>query len=179
MINGAIEFATGAHAGQYRKGPGRVPYVVHPMRVAARVAEYTQAPQVIAAAILHDVVEDTDYTVADIESTFGPYVAGIVEELTNVRSEVVELRAARKARERARLELASDDAQLIKAADRLDNLRDLHEGMTPEYLRLLAAESRQLVAVLDTAPRALREGIVAAALDAERLAGRLERERAA
>ena len=77
MIEEAAEFAREAHRGMFRKGT-EIPYIVHPIETAVIVASFTDDEEVIAAALLHDVVEDTDVTGEELEHRFGPRVAGLV-----------------------------------------------------------------------------------------------------
>ena len=69
LVADAVAFAAKAHRGQVRKGTS-TPYIVHPMEAAAIVATITNDPAVIAAAVLHDVIEDTDYTADDVRRLF-------------------------------------------------------------------------------------------------------------
>ncbi|MCR5742310.1 MAG: HD domain-containing protein [Lachnospiraceae bacterium] len=73
----AYDFATTAHEGQFRKG-STIPFITHPTEVCELVATLTDDEDVIIAALLHDVVEDTKYTVEDIRGRFGDRVAGLV-----------------------------------------------------------------------------------------------------
>lgn len=77
MLDKAIVFATKAHRGQKRKGTS-MPYIVHPMEVAAIASGITDDIEVICAAMLHDVVEDCDVTITQLQQEFGVKVAGLV-----------------------------------------------------------------------------------------------------
>ena len=77
LLSEAVEFAARAHVGQFRKG-ARIPYIVHPMEAAAICASFTDDVEVLAAAMLHDVVEDVGVTAEEIEGLFGVRVASIV-----------------------------------------------------------------------------------------------------
>ena len=77
VLNRAIVFATEAHEGQYRKGT-QIPYILHPMEAAAIVGTMTTDEEIIAGAVLHDVVEDTDTTIDDVQEMFGDRVAYLV-----------------------------------------------------------------------------------------------------
>ncbi len=77
LFNRAIQYAVDAHANQLRKGTN-IPYIVHPMEAAAIVASMTQDEEILAAAVLHDVIEDTNRTRQDIEKEFGKTVAAYV-----------------------------------------------------------------------------------------------------
>ena len=74
IIEKAIQFATKAHEGAYRKGTS-LPYIIHPLEAASIAAQITEDPEVIAAAVLHDVVEDTSFTEDNIRVLFGSRVA--------------------------------------------------------------------------------------------------------
>ena len=74
----AIQYAAEAHEGTHRKGRPDMPYISHPMEAAMIARTMTDDPEVLAAAALHDVVEDTPHTMADIEREFGERIAGIV-----------------------------------------------------------------------------------------------------
>lgn len=88
LMDRAIIFATRAHSGTYRKGT-HIPYIVHPIEAAAIVATMTDDPDMIAAAVLHDVVEDTDATAEDIRLFFNDHIAKLVEaESENKRKEL-------------------------------------------------------------------------------------------
>ena len=78
LMDRAIVFATRAHSGTYRKGTS-IPYIVHPIEAAAIVSTMTADPDMIAAAVLHDVVEDTDATVEEISFFFNERIARLVE----------------------------------------------------------------------------------------------------
>jgi (p)ppGpp synthase/HD superfamily hydrolase len=78
MIFKAIEFATRAHSGQYRKGT-KLPYIVHPLGVAKILIECDSPEHLIVAGILHDTVEDTSATLDEIKQTFGWDIADLVE----------------------------------------------------------------------------------------------------
>jgi len=119
----AIEFAREAHAGQVRDHSGD-PYVVHPLRVADRVASIPGASEaMVVAAVLHDVVEDSDVSLAEIAERFGADVARIVDGLSSKEDKSLR-RVERKAAEVARLAAEPAAVQSVKLADRIDNLRD-------------------------------------------------------
>ena len=79
LLDRAILFAVRAHAGTERRGKG-FPYIVHPMEAVSIVATMTADQELLAAAALHDTVEDTDVTVEQLAAAFGPRVAKLVEE---------------------------------------------------------------------------------------------------
>jgi (p)ppGpp synthase/HD superfamily hydrolase len=119
----AWEFAQKKHANQNRVGGG--PYAVHPYVVALfLVARGHEDDELIAAAYLHDTIEDTDTTFEELEKEFGLKVARIVQELTCKREEG-ETHKAKTIRMADGLAHASDEAKLIKLADRLHNLKTI------------------------------------------------------
>ena len=86
LLNDAVEFAAQKHIGQYRKG-SQLPYIIHPMEAAAICASFTNDVEVLAAAVLHDVVEDAHVAVDEIEERFGPRVAALVASESENRRE--------------------------------------------------------------------------------------------
>ena len=120
----ATEFAALAHAGQVRKYTGH-PYIWHPINVAVKVATVTDDQEMLAAALLHDTVEDTDATHDQIKKRFGPRVSHLVWELTNIATKDDGSRVARRAIDRAFMAKASPDAMTIRLADIADNLKDI------------------------------------------------------
>jgi (p)ppGpp synthase/HD superfamily hydrolase len=148
LVARARAYAVAAHHGQVRRYTG-APYIVHPARVAAAVAGETTDPAVVAAAWLHDVLEDTGTRPEELGALFGERVAGLVVELTNVYTAAHypnHNRASRKALERARWAAASREARLIKQADALDNLAtiELHD---PAFAAVYRAEVAALLAM--------------------------------
>jgi (p)ppGpp synthase/HD superfamily hydrolase len=125
----AIEFAARAHAGQYRKGT-RLPYILHPLAVAKILIECECAVEVVVAALLHDTIEDTPVTAAEIQERFGAAVARMVEEASEPdRSDSWE---NRKHRTVAHIASVSPGAALVEVADKLDNIRTIREGLLSE-----------------------------------------------
>jgi (p)ppGpp synthase/HD superfamily hydrolase len=131
----------------HRRKYSKQPYDVHLEAVADLVAEVTDDPEMIAAAWLHDVVEDTPVTLDDVEREFGGAVARLVEALTDVSRPGDGNRAARKAIDRAHLAAASPRAKTVKLADLTDNARDIcrHDAA---FGRVYLAEMEALLAVL-------------------------------
>jgi len=124
IIKAAI-LAAKAHHGVTR-ADGVTPYLIHPLKVASMLP--AEAPDyVIAAAILHDVVEDTDFTLDDIRTMFGDNVAALVGELT-----VMPDTPNKKAFTIAKVPALSEWATLIKANDVLHNLADLENADWPD-----------------------------------------------
>lgn len=138
LILKAARFAEQAHrrANHFRKHTGE-PYIVHPGRVAARVTIHPDATEEwVAAAWLHDTLEDTKATEHDTLSAFGPNILDLVVELTNPSKEWGHLpRRQRKEIDRAHLARVSRPAKIIKMADRIDNLRDFHMQGQYEFLK--------------------------------------------
>lgn len=123
LIREALEIARRAHFGQIRSGSNGRPYIEHPIAVAELLAEQAYPEEVLAAALLHDVVEDTDMTVEDIRERVGGPVAELVEILSDDPS--IESYAERKREHRDRVDAADDGARAIFAADKLANVRML------------------------------------------------------
>lgn len=160
-------FAEEAHrsVSQVRKYTGEA-YIVHPREVAAMVAAHGADEEVVAAALLHDVVEDTPVTNGTIEARFGARVARLVAEVTDVSTAADGNRAARKSLDRAHLAEASADGQTIKLADLISNSRSIlaHDA---NFARVYLREKALLLDVLTGGDRRLHEmaqKIVATAL---------------
>lgn len=119
MIRKAAEFAAKAHAGAMRKGSG-IPYIYHPMEVALIVAQMTDDEEVIAAAYLHDVLEDTSATAEEILQAFGERVLRLVLSKTEDKSKTWQ---ERKASNIEHLRHASYEEKLLSLADKLSNTR--------------------------------------------------------
>jgi hypothetical protein len=148
LVARARRFATQAHRriGHRRKYDQR-PYEVHLKAVAQLVAAVTDDPETIAAAWLHDTVEDTEVTVDEIRERFGLGVAELVADLTDVSRPGDGNRAARKVIDRAHTARASPRAKTVKLADLLDNCRDIRKA-DPRFARVFAEEAGALVDVL-------------------------------
>ena len=125
LLDRAIIFAVRAHAGTERRGKG-YPYIVHPLEAVEIVATMTADQELLAAAALHDTVEDTDVTVELLRAEFGDRVARLVEEESDKFEEGVSEEASWHARKRAaieRLSRASRDAKMVALGDKLSNMR--------------------------------------------------------
>lgn len=142
----AARFAEKMHDGSYRKFSG-LPYFVHPMSVATTVARVSRNKNMLAAAYLHDVVEDTPVTIWEIMSLFGRDVGLLVSELTDVSRKGDGPRSHRKAIDRWHLSKASCEAKTIKLADMIDNMPDMIEN-NPKFAEIYMAEKRELLKVL-------------------------------
>jgi len=118
----AVEFATKAHSGQFRKKTN-IPYIVHPLGAAQILMELNCPNKIVIASLLHDTVEDTVVTYQDIEEAFGRYVAELVKQVSEPDKE-----ASWKGRKTCTIETlktASCDAALVACADKLDNIRSI------------------------------------------------------
>ena len=118
----ALEFADEHHAGQRREVDG-APFVMHPLEVAGLLHEGGYADDVVAAGVLHDVLEDTSAQRSDLEEGFGPEVARLVAAVTDDPS--IEDPAERKAALRLQVAQAGDCAAVIFAADKVSKAREL------------------------------------------------------
>lgn len=149
IITKAFNFARQAHKGVRRRSGE--PYILHPIAVA-RIAcvEIGLGSTSICSALLHDVVEDTDYTVEDIENLFGPKIAQIVDGLTKISGGIFGDRASAQAENFKKLLLTMNDdirVILIKIADRLHNMRTLG-SMLPSKQYKIAGETLYIYAPL-------------------------------
>jgi guanosine-3',5'-bis(diphosphate) 3'-pyrophosphohydrolase len=124
LVRAALEKARADHEGQVRNGSGGMPYVEHPKAVASLLDERGYGEEVLAAALLHDVVEDSETTLEELRELFGEAVAGMVGVLTD--DESIEAYRERKAEHRERVAAAGEDALAIYAADKLTNIRMLN-----------------------------------------------------
>jgi (p)ppGpp synthase/HD superfamily hydrolase len=124
LVRAAYEKASMAHAGQIRNGSGGMPYIEHPAAVAARLERHGYGEEVLAAALLHDVVEDSDTTVEELRGEFGDRVAELVAALSD--DETIEDYGERKDEHRARVRRFDGDAFAIYGADKLTNSSTLH-----------------------------------------------------
>lgn len=170
IIERAYRFAKAAHKGVRRRSGE--PYILHPIAVAKIViSELGLGSTSICAALLHDVVEDTEYTREDIEAAFGPKIAGIVEGLTKISGGIFGDRASLQAENFRKLLLSmSNDIRvvLIKMADRLHNMRTLG-SLRPEKQYKIAGETLYVYA-----PLAHRLGLFKIKTELEDLAFRYE-----
>lgn len=129
LMDRAIIFATRAHSGTFRKGT-RIPYIVHPIEAAAIVATITDDPDMIAAAVLHDVVEDTDTTVDEIRFFFNDHIARLVEAESENKRKDLPPQETWMLRKMETLEFlrnhADREAKILALADKLSNMRAIH-----------------------------------------------------
>jgi (p)ppGpp synthase/HD superfamily hydrolase len=146
LIARARAFATAAHMGQKRRYTIAA-YMEHPEAVAALVATCPHTAEMIAAALLHDVVEDTPVTIEEVRAAFGDTVAALVADLTDVSRPEDGNRATRKALDRAHTAAASPEAKTIKLADLIDNAKSIFEH-DAAFGRVYLAEKIALLEVL-------------------------------
>ena len=128
MLERAIEFATKAHKGQFRKYTGE-PYITHPlavMEIVRGVPGHTQ--EMLVAAVLHDVVEDTDVSLMEIQEEFGNVVSDLVLHLTDISKPEDGNRLKRKRKDAEWYAQGSAEAQTIKVADFIDNTKDIAQN---------------------------------------------------
>lgn len=170
IIYRAYRFAKAAHKGARRRSGE--PYILHPIAVARIViSELGLGSTSICAALLHDVVEDTEFTREDIEANFGPKIAAIVEGLTKISGGIFGNKTSLQAQNFRKLLLSmSTDIRvvLIKMADRLHNMRTLG-SMSPEKQFKIAGETLYVYA-----PLAHRLGLFKIKTELEDLAFRYE-----
>jgi len=165
FVERARIFATAAHhaAGNVRKYTGE-PYINHPAAVVMLVSCVPHTPEMLAAAWLHDTVEDTGVSLGLIEAEFGTEVAGLVEMLTDVSHAHDGLRAHRKAKDREHTAKASPAAKTIKLADLIDNTRSI-VARDPEFAKVYMAEKALLLEVLTEGDATLFENAHALVAD--------------
>jgi (p)ppGpp synthase/HD superfamily hydrolase len=146
LIERARAFAREKHRNHLRKYTG-VPYYTHLENVADLVAMVSNDEEMIAAALLHDTLEDTDTTYDELVENFGRRVADLVKELTNVSKKTDGNRATRKAMDRDRLANISADGQTIKLADLADNTKTI-VLYDPDFAVLYLREKAELLEVM-------------------------------
>ncbi|WP_313683461.1 HD domain-containing protein [Pantoea sp.] len=151
----ARRYATQAHAaaGQRRKYTDE-PYIVHPAAVAELVRSVTDDEAMLAAAWLHDTIEDTPSTLQDIESHFGPRVAELVDMLTDSAQPQAKNRAARKLAHFRHTAQASPEAQTIKLADIIDNTRAIVQ-FDADFARVYLVEKQVQIQLLNEGDKRL------------------------
>ena len=148
LLNRAYVYAMKAHGAQTRASGD--PYFSHPLEVAAILTDLKLDDATIVAALLHDTIEDTEATRAEIDKLFGPEIGALVEGLTKLKRLELVSREAKQAENLRKLLLAiSDDVRvlLIKLADRLHNMRTL-EFVPPASRRRIAEETLDIYAPL-------------------------------
>jgi guanosine-3',5'-bis(diphosphate) 3'-pyrophosphohydrolase len=147
LIVKAARFAHEKHRKQIRKGPKKLPYIVHPIDVGVLLLWAGQSETTIAAGFLHDVVEDCDVDRVEVAALFGMEVAQIVEQVTNVATPPGLNRAQRQAIQRERYHYAWPEARNLKLGDVYCNCRDIVED-EPKFAPIYLAEKRLLLPIL-------------------------------
>jgi (p)ppGpp synthase/HD superfamily hydrolase len=130
LIAKALEMAEAAHAGQTRNGSGGMAYIHHPVAVAELLAKHGFDESTVAAALLHDVVEDSEMSIEDIAAGFGQQVANLVAALTE--DESIQPFERRKEAHRRHVDEVGGNALAIYAADKLSNIRVLRGALASE-----------------------------------------------
>jgi (p)ppGpp synthase/HD superfamily hydrolase len=149
MEKQALEFAREAHGNQQRKYSEEL-YIQHPIRVAELVRSVSHTPEMICAAYLHDVVEDTAVSLQDIQRKFGRKIASLVEELTDEYEKKNYPHLNRRQRKKLEVERQAKmslEAKTIKLADVIDNTRDIVKN-DPGFARKYLIEMQALVEAL-------------------------------
>jgi len=131
IVSQALVFATEHHQHQHRKGT-RIPYMVHLLNVCKVLAERDCSDEIVAAALLHDVVEDTDVTIEEVKDKFGWQVAEIVRgatELEKLAKQAIQKESSWQLRKEHTIHFleheATLDQLLVSCADKLDNIRSI------------------------------------------------------
>jgi (p)ppGpp synthase/HD superfamily hydrolase len=153
MLDEVLKFATKAHSSQKRKYTGE-PYIVHPIAVSEIVKTVAHTDEMVAAALLHDVVEDTDVTLDQIKDKFGSKVAELVGWLTDISRPEDGNRKTRKAIDRDHNARAPAEAQTIKVADLIHNTQSI-EKHDPNFWKVYKEEKIKLLSVLTEADQTL------------------------
>ena len=129
ILDEAIILATRAHSGSFRKGT-KIPYIVHPMEAAAIAASMTDDEEIIAAAVLHDVVEDTEYTSKDIREKFGERIEKLVAADSEDKRETQPSTDTWKVRKMEKIDFiknqASREDKIVILSDKLSNIRAIY-----------------------------------------------------
>ncbi|CDQ10563.1 putative Guanosine-3' 5'-bis(Diphosphate) 3'-pyrophosphohydrolase [Acidithiobacillus ferrivorans] len=168
MVLDALLFATEQHDGQVRRGTD-LPYITHPIAVSYIVAQFKRSrhlPELVTAAILHDVLEDTETSFADLAARFTPLVASLVQELTSDAAEIA--RVGKLEYLKSKMTGMSSYGLVIKLADRLHNISD-------RPTRKMVADTLEIIAYIQKARRLtaaqqhLAERIIAACGNVEHL----------
>lgn len=134
ILDKAIMFAVKAHSGDVRKGTD-IPYIVHPIESCAIAASISNDKEIIAASVLHDVVEDSDYTKEDLSKEFGERVTSLVCSDTEDKMRDISAEKSWKIRKQATLDFldkSTKEEQIICLADKLSNMRAIYR----DYNRL-------------------------------------------
>jgi guanosine-3',5'-bis(diphosphate) 3'-pyrophosphohydrolase len=143
LVKNALEAARTAHAGQLRRGSNGQPFIAHPLAVAERLVEHRYGDEVLAAALLHDVVEKSKTSIEEVRVQFGEIVGNLVEVMTE--DESIPGYEERKEEHRHRAATAGPAALAIFAADKLANVAMLREA----YALIEEGVSEELAVPLD------------------------------
>ncbi|HEY7949279.1 MAG TPA: HD domain-containing protein [Solirubrobacterales bacterium] len=143
LVRDAMELARQAHAGQLRRGSDGRPYIEHPVAVAELLLEHRYRDEVVAAALLHDVVEKSETGAVEVRERFGDTVGDLVEALTE--DETIPAYEERKDEHRWRVAKTGPEALAIFAADKLTNVMMLREA----YALIDESVSEELAVSLD------------------------------
>lgn len=146
LLAQAIKFAAKAHEGQVRKYTGE-PYVTHPLAVMKIVQEVPHTTEMLSAAVLHDVVEDTPFELEDINREFGSLVASYVDGLTDISKPEDGNRRTRKALDRDHTAQQGAEVQTIKLADLIHNTYSIQKH-DPGFYEVYKQEKIELLNVL-------------------------------
>lgn len=130
LFDKAVQFATEAHRGTERRGKG-YPYIIHPMEAAAIVATMTNDQEMLAAAVLHDTVEDTDVTLEQIRELFGDRVAELVQHETAPLDDSLTWRE-KKTAQLKQLAEAPRDSKIVALGDKFSNM----SGIALDYRQM-------------------------------------------
>ena len=169
-IEQAIKAASVLHKDQVRKGSVPYPYITHLFAVATIVADYTTDEDTIVAALLHDTLEDTDYSEAELEDDFGGQVKDIVLSITEPKIAVVDRKgiADQKKQYIKQIRTASERALMVVAADKIHNMRSIVEEYYDDHSSFLShfgthVEDRMLVyqEISNVLNRGLKNNILA------------------
>jgi (p)ppGpp synthase/HD superfamily hydrolase len=154
MLDKAVQFATKAHGSQVRKYHG-TPYISHPLAVAEIVKSVPHTEEMLMAAVLHDVVEDTPVTIEEIKQEFGDTVAEIVYFLTDISKPEDGNRAHRKQLDAEHNAKGPAEAQTVKVADLIHNSSDI-AAHDPRFWRTYKMEKLNTLNMLDKADETLK-----------------------
>ena len=153
LVERALIFAAKAHEGQKRKYTGE-PYIFHCVEVASIVATVPHTQEMLAAALLHDTVEDTAVTRADLTAEFGGHVSMLVDMVTDVSTPEMGNRAKRKQIDRDHIALASAEGQTIKLADLISNTGSI-VARDPDFAKTYMREKAELLNQMHKGDRTL------------------------
>ncbi len=153
IVKRALMFATLAHGDQKRKYTGEM-YIVHPIEVMEIVKSVPHDDAMLAAALLHDVVEDTEVSIEEVTEAFGQDIADLVSDLTDVSKPEDGNRKFRKAMDRDHSAQSSARAQTVKLADLISNSSDILKN-DPSFAKVYLAEKELLLQVLTEGDKSL------------------------